>query len=217
MASHLLGSFNDLLEHYRVIHLGHSVAQPIWRQILEHLSKREKQRNKEGSQTQYSDRLSSMVTYLGKASLSTISTLAIQAMLLLRVPGTQTEKSWWQTWSVAETGTVLFIRAILTVAPTVTEVLPRNASLSVPTGDRGSGAKQRAQQRKRRRGDCGCSFNPRIWNRELLQQVSPLAGELHLPTHKRKVKLTQSLDLYIKWYLRPPSTGFELGQIVFSF
>ena len=94
MASHLLGSFNDLLEHYRVIHLGHSVAQPIWRQILEHLSKREKQRNKEGSQTQYSDRLSSMVTYLGKASLSTISTLAIQAMLLLRVPGTQTEKSW---------------------------------------------------------------------------------------------------------------------------
>lgn len=36
-----------------------------------------------------------MVTYLGKASMSMTSTRAIQTILLLRVPGTKTEKKSW--------------------------------------------------------------------------------------------------------------------------
>lgn len=39
MASYLFHYFKDLLEHYQVVHLGHSIAQPILRQILEHSSK----------------------------------------------------------------------------------------------------------------------------------------------------------------------------------
>jgi len=46
-------------------------------------------------------------------------------------------------WSVAEPETVPFVRAVLTVRLAIAEVLLRNTSLPVPTGDRGWGAKQR--------------------------------------------------------------------------